>query len=412
MPKLKRPPKFSRHKASGQAYVTWQYQRIYLGEYGSKEAGANYARFLSDLDNVDSAESAPDDQAPKVGWVTVMELCAAYKRFAQGYYQKDGEPTVQYAKVKQRIRILVDHFGKLPVNEFSAKRLKTLQAALVDRGLSRVGVNERIDGIRRIFKWGESEDLVPKGTVHNLKTVQGLAQGRTKAPELPPVLPVDDATVEGTLPFCPPVVADMIQFQRYTGCRPGEACILRPCDIDRSGDVWVYVPSTHKTAYRGRSRTIFVGPRAQEVLRPYLLRASDAYCFQPCESEKRRREEVHELRTTPLSCGNTPGSNRVKHPARHAGGRYVKDSYNRAIARAVRKANRQRVKEAEELGGKPKLLECWSPNRLRHAAGTRVRREFGLEAAQVTLGHAKADVTQVYAERDAELARTVALKIG
>jgi site-specific recombinase XerC len=41
-----------------------------------------------------------------------------------------------------------------------------------------------------------------------------------------------------------------------------------------------------------------------------------------------------------------------------------------------------------------------------------IRREFGLEAAQVLLGHAKADVTQVYAERDLTLAKQVAAKIG
>jgi hypothetical protein len=35
-----------------------------------------------------------------------------------------------------------------------------------------------------------------------------------------------------------------------------------------------------------------------------------------------------------------------------------------------------------------------------------------LEAAQVTLGHAAADVTQVYAERDLTLAVEVARKIG
>lgn len=49
---------------------------------------------------------------------------------------------------------------------------------------------------------------------------------------------------------------------------------------------------------------------------------------------------------------------------------------------------------------------------MRHSFGTRVRRDHGLEAAQVLLGHAKADVTQVYAERDNERARAVALKIG
>jgi hypothetical protein len=36
----------------------------------------------------------------------------------------------------------------------------------------------------------------------------------------------------------------------------------------------------------------------------------------------------------------------------------------------------------------------------------------GLEAAQVLFGHSQADVTQVYAERDEELAAKMASKIG
>jgi site-specific recombinase XerC len=42
----------------------------------------------------------------------------------------------------------------------------------------------------------------------------------------------------------------------------------------------------------------------------------------------------------------------------------------------------------------------WCPNRLRHTAATEIRSKFGLEAAQIILGHAQANVTQVYAERD------------
>ena len=54
----------------------------------------------------------------------------------------------------------------------------------------------------------------------------------------------------------------------------------------------------------------------------------------------------------------------------------------------------------------PALLAYWAPNRLRHTRATEVRKQFGLEAAQVILGHAKADVTQVYAERDRPWQRT------
>jgi site-specific recombinase XerC len=54
----------------------------------------------------------------------------------------------------------------------------------------------------------------------------------------------------------------------------------------------------------------------------------------------------------------------------------------------------------------------WSPNQLRHAAAPEIRRKFGLEAAQVILGHASADVTQVYAERDLRLGENVIREVG
>ena len=49
---------------------------------------------------------------------------------------------------------------------------------------------------------------------------------------------------------------------------------------------------------------------------------------------------------------------------------------------------------------------------VKHAAATAVRRQFGLEAAQCVLGHSKAAVTEVYAERDLAKAVEVARAIG
>ena len=204
----------------------------------------------------------------------------------------------------------------------------------------------------------------------------------------------------------------MVRFQRFTGCRPAEVCLLRPCDVDTSGGVWVYRPESHKTEHHGRERIICIGPKGQAVLRPYLLRDKSAYCFVPAESEKKRLALRHERRRTPLSCGNRPGSNRKRRPKRKPGNRYTTNTYRRAIQRAVESANRKRTKEAEKNGEKPDLLEKWGPNRLRHSAATEIRKHFGLEAAQVTLGHATADVSQIYAERDLTLAVEVMRKIG
>jgi len=53
------------------------------------------------------------------------------------------------------------------------------------------------------------------------------------------------------------------------------------------------------------------------------------------------------------------------------------------------------------------------PHQLRHTAGTRIRREFGLEAAAATLGHSSAKLTdEVYAERDLQRVAEVMKRMG
>lgn len=52
------------------------------------------------------------------------------------------------------------------------------------------------------------------------------------------------------------------------------------------------------------------------------------------------------------------------------------------------------------------------PALLRQAAATEIRRRVGLEAAHIILGHANADVTQVYAERDLAAASRIAAEVG
>src|SRR5690606_39062512 len=74
----------------------------------------------------------------------------------------------------------------------------------------------------------------------------------------------------------------------------------RPCDLDRSGDVWSYSPKHHKTEHHGKRRVVYIGPRAQEIVLPYLLRDAEAYCFSPAESERKRKAEQRANRQTPV----------------------------------------------------------------------------------------------------------------
>jgi site-specific recombinase XerC len=124
----------------------------------------------------------------------------------------------------------------------------------------------------------------------------------------------------------------------------------------------------------------------------------------------KHRAEIRARRRTKVQPSQR---NRSKaRPRKLPGDHYNRNAYCEAITRAIRTANRQRVKEATDTGTEPVLLAHWHANQLRHSKATEIRRQFGLEAAQVILGHAKADITQVYAERDARLAVEVSRRIG
>jgi hypothetical protein len=45
---------------------------------------------------------------------------------------------------------------------------------------------------------------------------------------------------------------------------------MRTRDVDTSGRVWSFTPEAHKTEHHGKERRIYLGPRAQTVLRPWL----------------------------------------------------------------------------------------------------------------------------------------------
>jgi integrase len=292
-----------------------------------------------------------------------------------------------------------------------------MRQAWVDQGLARKSINHNLRRVVRVFKWGVENEMVAPTTWQALEAVEGLKKGRTTAPEPVPIFPVPEMVVDATVLHLSPVVRSMIQVQMLTGARPGEVCKMRPMDIDRSEDVWVYRPSSHKTEHHGRSRQIFMGLEAQKVILPYLLRAADANCFSAAESREWFREQADLNRKTKRSCGNARGRkhDRRRGPkTRQPRGYFDSQTYAQAIARACRKAwpAPKEIRYDKAAVQRWDDDHRWAPNHLRHNWATRVRAKYGLEAAQVGLGHATADVTQIYAERDTKLAKQVAREIG
>ncbi|MEM7203925.1 MAG: site-specific integrase [Planctomycetota bacterium] len=398
-------PSYLRHKASGQAITVVRTgdggrRQIYLGPYDSPESHRRYREVLArHLDPARDEQGIPGQDEAACRPVTVTELVAQFLAWADAYYRRpDGSPSREFPNYVAAARPLLQLYRDEPAADFRPLKLKRVRELMVERGWARRSINKQVGRLRRMFKWAVENELVGPEVLARLQAVTGLKRGRTPARETRPTQPVAWAEVEAVLPRVSSVVAAMVLVQWHTGMRPNEVVQMRAGDVERAGPVWVYRPANHKTAYRGREREVFIGPAGQDVLAPFLDGAADTFLFCPAEAERERRSAQRAARATPLwpSHVRAQAARRSRQLQRHAGESYSVDSYRRAIHRACRAAG----------------LAAWSPSRLRHSRATEIRRLFGLEAAQVVLGHASAEITQVYAQRDRELARRVALETG
>ena len=202
---------------------------------------------------------------------TVSELLVRYLEWAQGYY--DAREYGHFVIVAQWLR---QHFGPTPAQEFGPLALKTIRQAMIEHGWTRKGINRQVVRVRQIFSWAVSEEIISAVNLEALRAVKGLREGRSDAREKDPIQLVEDAVVEATLKHLSSKVADMVKVHRLIGCRPADLVAMRPDLIDRSGQVWIYSPASHKTTWRGKSRKIAIGPRAQAILKRYLF---GEWCF-------------------------------------------------------------------------------------------------------------------------------------
>jgi integrase len=372
--------------------VTLGDRDFYLGQYGSLASRAEYDRLVAEW--LANGRRPPLPAGPGGSDLTVNELALAFLRWAEGYYRKGGKVTSEISNIKTAIRPLRKRYGHTPARDFGPLALKVVREELIKAELTRSGVNRGARMIVRLFRWAVENELVPPSLHHGLKAVAGIRKGQAGVREAEPVRPVPDADVDAIEPHVSAQVWAMVQLQRLTGMRPGEVVAMRTADVDTSGKVWLYTPASHKTEHHGRSRRIFLGPLAQEVLRPWLRPSLLEPLFSPAEAEQARTAEMRRRRKTPVQPSQRDRSR--PDPETRTGETYTTNSYHRAVQRGCRKAN----------------ITPWHPNQLRHNAATRLRREFGLDAARAVLGHTSPAVTEVYAELDEAKAAEVMGRVG
>ena len=390
-------PSYKLHKASGQAIMRVTLpggarKTVYLGVFGSPESKAEYARRVQAV----GSNSAVAVTGPSAADITVAELLVGFLGHADRHYRgADGKPTSSVWAFKLAAKPLKELFSHLPACEFGPNALKTLRARMVELGWCRKTVNAAVTSVRTIFKWGVSEELVPVEVLARLASVQGLQRGRSEAHDPEPVAPVALAAVETVLPLVPRGVRGLIQFQRFTGARPGEAVALRMRDIDTTGDTWTYRPTAHKNTWRGKARTISIGPRGKQLLAEFATADLNSPVFPTADGTAYTVSGYRQA--VERACDRT-----FPPPAPLA---------QREDETAAEWQARLTDKQRDEVKAWQKDHR-WYPNQIRHTFATEARRLFGLEGAQVALGHSKADTTQIYAERDHALSAKVACQIG
>lgn len=382
IPKLCR----QRSRKGDRAFVTDAGRRVYLGEWGAASTEDAYREFIL-------KKARPDlyllDDEPPEG-ATVAEVAVTFFEARANYYVKGGRQTGQLDRFKYALEYVVEFYGNERADDFGPRKLLKVREAMETSGrFSRKYINTLLNCIRHVWRFAVERELVTPETLTALQCVEGLKRGRTFARELAPVAPVDPATVEATKEQLPPIIAAMVDVQRLTGMRPGEVCAMRVRDVTLLADgCALYTLATDKTDWRrdpGVKKRIPLGPKATAILTPYIMEKEDdpdAYLFSPRDVMRDAAYEKRRQRKSPLTPSQRARDQRE--PRREYGERYETTAYARAISRAAERAG----------------VPHWAPNQLRHLYATEIRAKYGLEASQIMLGHANANVTQIYAERD------------
>ena len=409
-PKAQAPAR--QYHISGKSVVRIDGRDIYLGKHDSPESIARYAVLISiyqangmtlpegfEAVSLDGPASTLLGRDLSIAAITnheskpilVRHVTAVYLEHVKEKYANSPQECRRYVKLCRDLDL---QHGNVLASDFGPVRLKEFRNYLVSTGLSRTYVNRLTRCVVAMFAHAVSGELLDVNVVARLKTLVSLRNGQTSAPETDEVEPANLEHVRATAVFLSPIIKSMLRIQIATGMRPKEICVMRPCDIDRSGEVWFYSLSKHKTSWRGKRKTVPLVGDARDAIIDYLQRDPEAYCFSPAEAMAWRRTVGASKRTTPLNQGNRKGTNVKADPKRTPRDRYDACSYRQAIARAAKLAK----------------VPHWHPYQCRHLTATVVRAAFGCtEEAQALLGHSNSAMTAHYA-RESLVAATRAAK--
>jgi integrase len=376
-------PSYRLHKGTGLAVATFDGKSVYFGRHGTPESRARYeaavARWV--------AAGRTADPSPG----TVASLCGAYRAHADSYYRKRGDRTTRAGTVDLVTKLVEEWHGREPAGSLGPLKLDAMRRHWADAGLARGTINQYARVVVEMYRWGVSREFVPVAAWQALTTLGSLTAGRCDAREGEPVVPVPVDRVRAVVAVAPPRVADQIRLQLLTGMRSGELLAMRPCDIDRSGDVWYYAPPMFKTEHKVDSRRVGLGPGAQAIVSRWLGGRDDAFLFR-----RRSKKDSHDGRVVTPRVMHLRVTNYYADVERYC----LKAWPCPSLPTVWSRADRRQLSPADREVLLTHLRAVrWNPHQLRHAAATILRAERDLEAARVALGHTSDAMTRRYAKQ-------------
>ena len=393
-----RVPKYCHHKATDRARVRVHGKYEFLpGKFNSRESRAAYQKVIEELSQqfVESQKSDRRSSDPVHGDCLVAELIVRYLQFATEYYSRSKQADC----IRVALRPIRELFSGRQVDSIGPTEWKQIRQAFIDNGQTRSGINLCMGRILRMYRWGVTERLVKLETYQVLQMIGHLKKGRCgDIPEGKKRGAIGAAHIEAIKPHVNRTIWAMVQVQLLAGCRPGEVAAMTTGSLDRSGDVWVYKPESHKNAWREKERVVYLGPKAQLIITPFLLADPDSPIFSPRRAMVERWEEQRKSAEKPLY-----GERKRRIERDGFGGKALERIGERYTANAYRTA----IKRACEAAGIPP----WTPYQLRHTAAQEARANAGVEGVSAVLGNS-IDAAQVYSERNLKLAREVAKRCG
>lgn len=308
-----------------------------LGRFGTPESAERYANFLEGLRagaEIVEISVGTHDQA------SIRELVAAWESWADHNLVRNGKPTAAAEHMRAALPWLTAIYGDQLVMTFGSKKLLHLRDQMAASGrYNRSTVNAHLGRLKRFWKWAAARELCRADLHLILDVVPGLRIGESAAPESEEVDPACMDAMAAVLPYCPPVIAEMIQVQFYCGMRPAEVCQLHRDGLFEVGGSWLYQPAAHKTSWRGKKLIKAVPKAAYRLIEP-RLDATTGYVFDPETARAWGREQAAlsrgERKTKRFPCEEKRVQ--AKKSDRRCSGFYSTGGYRTAVDRSVQRA--------------------------------------------------------------------------